>query len=94
MTEVKLKRPNPEDFVLSCPVQQSNEVLVKITHEADQVIVNERGVMLDSMNSAQHNSLVETSTINLMQCNHSVIPTNAPLTEDKKSSRSKKNPPY
>jgi hypothetical protein len=92
VAEVELKRPNLEDSALTCSVQQSNEVLVNITHEANQAIINEHGVMLDSINSAQHSSLVETSTINLIQCDQSVIPTNASLTEDKKSSRSKKPP--
>jgi hypothetical protein len=79
VAEVELKRPNPEDSALTCPDQQANEVIVKHTHDANQAI--------SSLNSAQHSSLVDTSTINLINCDQSDIPTNALLTEDKKSSR-------
>ena len=87
-----MKRPNSDDSALTCVVQQPKEVLVKITHEANQAIINEHGVMLDSINSAQHSSLGETNTINIIQCDQRVIPSNAPCADDKKSCRSK-NPP-
>jgi hypothetical protein len=94
VAEVELKRPNPEDAALTCPAQQSNEVLVKYTLDTNQNIANEQGIVFDSMNSAQLSSVVETSAVNLNlnKCDQCVIPTNAPLAEDKKSSRSKKPP--
>ena len=90
--EVEPMKPNPDVPELTCPDQQLNEVIVNNSHDANQTIVNEQGVDFDSMNSAQHSSLAETSTIHLLKCDQSVIPTNAPLTEDKKSSRLKKTP--
>jgi hypothetical protein len=51
-------------------------VIVIHTHDADQVIVKEQGIVSDSMNSTQHSSLVETSTTDLIQCDHRVTPTN------------------
>jgi hypothetical protein len=90
--KVEMKRPKPEDSALTCPVQQSSEVIVRHTHDANQASVNEQGIVFDSLNSAQHSSLVEISTSNLRNCDHRVIPTHAPLTENKKSSRPKKPP--
>jgi len=55
-------------------------------------IDNEQGYVPDSVNSAQHSSLAKPSARNLIKCDDRVIPTNAPLTDDKKSSRSKKPP--
>jgi hypothetical protein len=51
VAEVELKRPNLEDSAPTCPVQQSEEVIVNHTHDANQAIVNEQGVVFDYSHS-------------------------------------------
>jgi hypothetical protein len=98
--ENEQKRPISEDSVLTCPDHQLNEEIVKHSQGASLSIDNEQGIVLDSVNSAQHSSLAKISTKNLIKCDYRVIPTTAPLTyqlnqakePNRVSSRQKKPP--
>jgi hypothetical protein len=90
--EEEQKRPTSDDSALTCPDHQLNEEIVKDSQGANQSFDSDQGIVFDSMNSAQHSSLAKINTKNLIKCDDRVIPNNAPLTDDKKSSRSKRNP--
>ena len=86
------KRPSLKDSTLTCLDHQLNAEVVKHSQDTYHVIDNEQGSVPDSGNSAQHSSLVKPSARNFIKCDERVIPNNAPLTDDKKSSRLKKPP--
>ena len=92
--EEEQERPTSEDSTLTCPDHQLNAEIVEHSQGTHHFIDNEQGSVPGSVNSAQHSSLTKPSARNLRKCDDRVIPTNAPLTDDKKSSRSKKKPPY
>ena len=91
--EEERKRPTAEDFTLTCPDHQLNAEIVKHSQGPYHSIDNDQGSVPDSVNSAQHSSLPKPSARNLLKCDDRVIPATAPLTDVKKSSRSKPPPP-
>ena len=81
-----------KDSTLTCPEHQSNGEVVQHSQDTNHFIDNEQGSVPDFVNNAHHSSLAKPSARNLIKCDDRVIPTNAPITDDKKSSRLKKTP--
>jgi hypothetical protein len=80
--EIEADGRNPEDSAPTRPVQQSEEVIVALSHDANQAIANEQGVVLDPSHS-----------VTVCENGDMKAPTVTPFLEELRVSKRKKKPP-